>query len=63
MKWTVVRKRIWRGLVTVLMMLVLLVSIGVVYQTNVSTQDRETYYGTGMINSGKWTRDAPVLRW
>lgn len=33
MKWTAVHKRLWRGLVAVLLSLILLVGIGMVYRT------------------------------
>jgi pimeloyl-ACP methyl ester carboxylesterase len=46
MKWAAVRKRLWRGLVAVLL-LILLVGIGMVYQTTASAQDRKTYAPTG----------------
>ena len=49
MNWATVRKRIWRGLVTALVVLLLLVSIGVVYQTSASAKDREIYVQPGRL--------------
>jgi hypothetical protein len=43
MKWAAVRKRLWRGLVAVLLLLILLVGIGMVYQSTASAHDRKTY--------------------
>lgn len=51
MKWAAVRKRLWRGLAAVLLLLILLVGIGVVYQTTASAQDRETYAPQGKLIS------------
>jgi pimeloyl-ACP methyl ester carboxylesterase len=49
MKWAILRKRVWRGLVAVLVMLILLIGIGIVYQTGASAQDRETYAPQGRL--------------
>ncbi len=49
MKWAAVRKRLWRGLVAVLLLLILLMGIGMVYQTTASAQDRETYAPMGQL--------------
>lgn len=49
MKWAAVRKRLWRGLATVLLLLILLVVSGIVYQTIASAQDRETYAPQGRL--------------
>lgn len=49
MKWAILRKRVWRGLVAALVMLILLVGIGMVYQTSASAQDRETYAPQGRL--------------
>lgn len=49
MKWAAVRKRLWRGLAVVSLLLILLVGIGIAYQTTASAQDRETYTLQGRL--------------
>ena len=49
MKWAAVRKRLWRGLAAVLVLVILLVSIGTVYQITTSAQDREIYAPQGAL--------------
>jgi pimeloyl-ACP methyl ester carboxylesterase len=49
MKWAAFRKRILRGLVPTLVMLILLVGAGIVYQNSASAKDHETYTAPGRL--------------
>lgn len=49
MKWAAFRKRLWRGLIVALTILISLVGIGMIYQTSASARDRETYTAPGRL--------------
>lgn len=49
MRWAAFRKRIVRGLMVVLALVIFLTGIGMVYQTTTSAQDREIYTPPGQL--------------
>ncbi len=49
MRWAAFRKRIVRGLMVVMALVIFLVGVGMVYQTTATAQDRETYIPLGRL--------------